>query len=271
LGYSHAFSKDVDLFGYFGFPGEPAIGPPTFMHRPSALNNPNAPLGHHWQDATHITFGVGTLGFRYKSLKLEGSIFTGKEPGENRYNFDTPRFDSYSARLSWNPDSSLAFSVAYGFLRGPESLRPEEDIRRITASTLHNYWLDDERVISTSFVWGMNMESQHNSSDIHLENSFLLESSLQALRWNYFTRLEAVEKSNEELNLPAASGEHRRNIVSVISLGASRYLWRSKFMWMDLGLLGTYHFIPQHLEAYYGSNPLSAEVFLRIVPPRMGR
>ena len=58
----------------FGYPGEPALGPPVFMHRLSAMDDPDAPLGHHYQDATHITFGVATLGFRLSNVKLEGSI-----------------------------------------------------------------------------------------------------------------------------------------------------------------------------------------------------
>src|SRR5262249_54669180 len=71
--YTHSFTTDVDINLYLGYPGEPALGPVVFMHRLSAMNNPDSPLGHHWQDATHITFGTGTLGFRYKKLKLEGS------------------------------------------------------------------------------------------------------------------------------------------------------------------------------------------------------
>lgn len=74
VNYTHSYSKDADVNIYFGYPGEPALGPSVFMHRSSAINNPDAPLGHHWQDATHITFGVGTLGLRYKIFKAEGSI-----------------------------------------------------------------------------------------------------------------------------------------------------------------------------------------------------
>jgi hypothetical protein len=46
---------------YAGLPGEPALGPPTFMHRMSAMDNPEAPISHHWFDSTHVTFGVVTL------------------------------------------------------------------------------------------------------------------------------------------------------------------------------------------------------------------
>src|SRR5205823_1974820 len=106
--YSHAINKNSNIFAYLGFPGEPALGPTAFMHRPSSFSNPDAPIGHHWQDATHITFGVGTLGFVYNDFKLDASIFTGREPDENRYDFDTPRFDSFSGRLTFNPCRELS-------------------------------------------------------------------------------------------------------------------------------------------------------------------
>ena len=57
---SQKFEHDLSAYIYFGYPGEPALGPPAFMHRPSAMDDPDAPIGHHWQDSTHITFGVAT-------------------------------------------------------------------------------------------------------------------------------------------------------------------------------------------------------------------
>src|SRR5919112_1376831 len=63
--YSYKFDDKNSFFVYAGLPGEPALGPPTFMHRVSGMNNPDAPLSHHWQDATHITYGVVTAGYVY--------------------------------------------------------------------------------------------------------------------------------------------------------------------------------------------------------------
>jgi hypothetical protein len=40
--------KDGSVFGYAGLPGEPALGPPAFMHRASGIRIPEAPLTHHW-------------------------------------------------------------------------------------------------------------------------------------------------------------------------------------------------------------------------------
>ena len=135
---SQKFEHDLSAYIYFGYPGEPALGPPAFMHRPSAMDDPDAPIGHHWQDSTHITFGVATLGAQWRNVKLEGSIFTGREPDEDRYDFDRPRFDSYSGRLSWNPTRNLALQVSYGYIKSPEELHPETKIHRTTASAIYN-------------------------------------------------------------------------------------------------------------------------------------
>src|SRR5437660_1668306 len=111
ISYSQKLGGDLSGYLYFGYPGEPALGPPTFMHRASAMDDPDAPLGHHWQDSTHVTFGVATGGLVWHNVKVEGSIFTGREPDEDRYDFDEPRFDSYSGRIPWNRTQNLALQV----------------------------------------------------------------------------------------------------------------------------------------------------------------
>src|SRR5436190_11488848 len=50
LSYSQKFGADFSAYLYAGYPGEPALGPPAFMHRLSAMDNPDAPISHHWQD-----------------------------------------------------------------------------------------------------------------------------------------------------------------------------------------------------------------------------
>ena len=151
---SQKFEHDLSAYIYFGYPGEPALGPPAFMHRPSAMDDPDAPIGHHWQDSTHITFGVATLGAQWRNVKLEGSIFTGREPDEDRYDFDRPRFDSYSGRLSWNPTRNLALQVSYGYIKSPEELHPETKIHRTTASAIYNLPLGHDTNWSNTLCLG---------------------------------------------------------------------------------------------------------------------
>ncbi len=93
--YSYKFNNKKSFYLYAGYPGEPALGPPMFLHRNSGMNNADAPIGHHWQDATHITFGVVTAGFSFGKAKIEASAFNGTEPNENRWNFDKAQTRSF--------------------------------------------------------------------------------------------------------------------------------------------------------------------------------
>jgi hypothetical protein len=158
----------------------------------SAFNNPDAVLGHHWQDATHITFGVVTAGVRYGKFKLEASSFTGREPDENRFDFDKPRFNSYSYRLLFNPSANWALQVSRGFIKSPEPLEPNENVERTTASVQHSASLSGKnRWISSTLVWGLNDAGEH-----HKENSILAESNLQLINGPFYGRYEWVQKSS---------------------------------------------------------------------------
>jgi hypothetical protein len=98
--YSYQFAKTSSVYLYAGLPGEPALGPSAFMHRTSGLDNPEAPITHHWLDSTHIVFGVLTAGVVLDTVKLEASTFRGREPDQYRFDIEAPKFDSYSARAS---------------------------------------------------------------------------------------------------------------------------------------------------------------------------
>ncbi len=134
---------DSSVFVYAGLPGEPALGPATFMHRFSGMDNPEAPLGHHWLDSTHVTFGVATLGWIRGNVKVEGSVFTGREPDQNRTDIESPKMDSWSARISWQPARDWSLQVSHGHLNSPEQLEPEVDADRTTASAMYNRPLAD--------------------------------------------------------------------------------------------------------------------------------
>lgn len=262
VGYTHMINKDMDVFAYLGYPGEPALGATAFMHRISSVNNPDAPLGHHWQDATHITFGVGTLGFRYRKIKVEGSVFTGREPGENRYDFDKPLFDSYSYRLSYNPSAQWALQFSQGFIHSPEAVEPDENVIRTSASAMHVKQLErPNSFIATSAVWGLNSKNGGQ----HKEHSALLESNLQLNRNTVYGRYEFVEKSTHELQLEEHFGDAKFS-VHALTLGYNRALLTRFNTTLFAGAQGTVNFSDKALDGIYGKNPMSAEVYIRISP-----
>ena len=265
VGYSHAINKDLDVFGYFGYPGEPALGGTAFMHRPSSLYNPDAPLGHHWQDATHITFGVATVGVRYKNFKLEGSSFTGREPDEDRYNFDKMRFDSWAVRLSYNPTKELSLQVSQGFVKSPEPLHPEEDIKRTTASIIHAKRFGKNAMLNSAVVWGYNRVDEN-----HQEHSFLAESALSWKKNAIYGKYEFVEKSTEELALDEHTYGHDGKFpVSAITLGVNRKIFAIGKTDFSIGTQATLYMPEKPLEGLYGSNPWAYQVFIRVSPGLM--
>jgi hypothetical protein len=261
LGYTQMLTKDLDLFAYVGYPGEPALGATAFMHRTSAMNDPDGPLSHHWQDATHITFGVATVGIRYKRFKLEGSSFTGREPDEDRYNFDKARFDSYSYRLSYNPSRNWALQFSQGFIQAPEPLEPGKDVTRTSASLLYANSLGMHRHLSAALIWGYNNWGKNDH-----EHAVLLEGNYQLGKNALFSRYEFVQKSADELDLVNQIGDALANI-HVFSLGYNRSIWQSDLLETTIGLKGTVDFVPGILQPIYGKMPVGAQVILQIRPP----
>jgi hypothetical protein len=258
---SQKLDHDFSAYIYFGYPGEPALGPPTFMHRPSAMDDPDAPIGHHWQDSTHITFGVATAGLVWRNVKIEGSIFTGREPDENRYDFDRPRFDSYSARISWNPTKNLALQGSYGYIKSPEALEPNLKQHRTTASVLYNLPLRNDSNWSNSFVWG-----QNNNTGEGKTQSFLIESNYQRGRDTVYLRWERVEKSGHELVLDPPD-ESRIFPIGGYTIGYVRDLSHGNGIDIGLGTQFTINDRPDTLDRYYGDDLAYAfQFFLRIRP-----
>ncbi len=266
IGYAYTLSEKADIIAYLEYPGEPALGPVVFMHRVSALNNPDSPLGHHWQDATHITFGVATLGFRYGIFKIEGSRFTGSEPSENRYGFDPPLFDSYSGRFSVSPTKSTAIQVSHAYLVSPEATRPGEDINRTTASLLYNYILPNENnYLSTAFYWGLN-RSDHSEHSVGAEFTLRLKSN------NIYGRYEWIQKDSDELNLfvgPNHQHEHILVQVNALTLGYNRIVLNYLKSNLSLGAQASIFVADDFAAPEYGKTPMAFQVYTRIYPGRM--
>src|SRR6266496_2224991 len=258
-------------FTYFGYPGEPALGPVAFMHRASALENPSATLAHHLQDSTHISFGVLTTGFAYRWFKLEGSIFNGREPDENRYNFDAHKWNSRSARLWFMPNKNWTMQVSYGFLRSPEAQEPNTDIRRATASLQYNRPFHRGNW-AAAFVWGRNHLSG-GGENANL-NGYTAESTINFLDQNYFyTRLELVDK-NELLRpsdraLLGITQAHPSFRISAYTFGGVRDIWNTDKVSLGIGSDVTFFSKPSILDRVYGNNPVGWKLFLRIRPGKM--
>jgi hypothetical protein len=275
----HAHDLFMELAAQYTFPagdaiaiqiyaapvGEPALGPAAFPHRFSASSDPLAVLSHHWQDSTHISFGVLTAGLMTGRFKLEGSWFNGREPDDHRYDFDFRSLDSYSGRISFNPTAAWSLQVSYGYLASPDELQPDVSVHRLTASGAYNARIGDGDLGATA-VFGRNESSAEPTT-----SSWLLEGNYDIDGKNVvFGRVEYVEKTGEDLSLTPALDADVFKIKNAV-LGYEYRFLSSSHLIMGVGARGSINFIDDTLEPFYGSNhPAGFMVYVQLIPPEFG-
>ena len=249
--YSVKLAAKTSAFIYAGLPGEPAFGPPAFMHRQSISTSPEAPITHHWLDSTHITFGVVTGGLVFDRVKIEASRFNGREPDQFRYNIETGPLDSSSIRLSWNPTDRLSLQGSWAYLKDPEQLEPGVNQRRWSASASYTRPFANGWWASTA-AWGRKTLEGRSYDAVALESSYKWDD------WTMFGRAEWTE--NNELVEPT-----RKFSVGKASLGLVRDFRIAEHLAFGVGGLFSLNFIPTGLRDDYGSrNPHGAMGFVRL-------
>jgi hypothetical protein len=241
--------------------GEPVVGPTAFMHRASAGENPASPLGHHWQDSTHIAFNVITAGAGWRWLAVEGSAFHGSEPDDRRWDIEGGAIDSAAGRVRLFLGGGWSAQISHAFLREPEELEPG-DTHRTTASL--SYGAEGDRPLAAKVLWGRNDET-HGTSD-----AVLLEAAWQATRLDHFyVRAEMVEKDLELLRTKAISEEEGERLeelvwIRAITVGSVRGFELLRGWKTGLGADLTAYGVPGSLESVYGDSPLSTHLFFRV-------
>ena len=254
--YSQRLSDSDSVFIYGGLPGEPAFGPPAFMHRMSIMDSPEAPISHHWLDSTHITFGVLTAGYVHDDWKVEASRYRGREPDQHRWNIETGALDSTAVRFSWNPSANWSLQTSWADEKSPEQLEPEANQTKWSASAIYTVPVGKDGWWSTTAAWGW-----RKSDGIALQ-AWALESAVKpSAGWTIFGRAERVE--NNELTF-AAGHAGPTYTVGKVSLGAVRDWAVSTHVSVGLGALYAFDFLPGALDAAYGSDPRGAMLFGRL-------
>ncbi|MEZ5972762.1 MAG: hypothetical protein R3C31_13210 [Hyphomonadaceae bacterium] len=253
--YSHRLGETSSVFVYGGLPGEPAFGPPAFMHRMSAMDSPEAPLTHHWFDSTHITFGVITAGVTHGDWKIEGSRFRGREPDEHRYDIETGDLDSSALRVSWNPTPNWSVQASWADITSPEQLEPDQDEERWSVSAIYTRPLQDHGWLSTTLGFANKERTDGASLDAWLAEAAWHPNE----NWTLFARGESIE--TDELG---ATHHGPVEDVARLSAGAIRD-WRiNEHAVFGVGALVQQHFASDALEPLYGGDPQGAMGFVRL-------
>ncbi len=248
--------------------GEPALGPVAFMHRASAADNPTAPLSHHTFDSSHIAFGVVTAALDHGPFVLEGSVFNGREPDENRWDFDFGRLDSVSGRLWFKPTPEWEFQVSTGHLISPEQLEPG-NIERTTASAS---WTQRNASDISSVTVGYGQ----NDTDHGTRHAVFVEGSRHVGANTLYGRFEGLQVETAILLTDVVVEGPLADVkdpVFAFTAGGVRDVWQVHGFDGGFGADVTFYGVPTSLQSAYGKHPVSFHVFfrLRLPPGSMGR
>jgi hypothetical protein len=251
--FTKMLTERDSAFVYAGLPGEPAFGPPAFMHRLSIMDSPEAPISHHWLDSTHITFGVLTAGFVHDKWKIEASAFNGSEPDQHRYNIEEAKLNSTSVRVSWNPTERLALQASWADQKSPEQLAPGVNETRLSASAIYTQKISADGWWSTTLAFG-----SKDPTGGAARSAWALESAYHpSAAWTFFARAEQIE--TDELDHHGAVAR-----VGKASIGAIRDFKLTDSVTFGIGALYAQNFVPGALERDYGGDPDGAMTFLRL-------
>jgi hypothetical protein len=255
--YAHPLGPNSLWEIYYAPVGDPALGPVAFPHRASAIELPQAPLAHHWQDSTHIAYNVATVALAYKMLRLETSGFHGAEPGENRWVVTYGAMDSWSARASISPTKHWLSQFSAGRITHPEALQSGDVIR--TTASLHYTTAFAAGDWSSSLIWGRNHDTEtHRNS-----NAYTVETLIPLTRKNTLTgRAEMVDKDELFDNVPALNDRVFR--LGAYTVGYSREIGTAfKVLQTALGANATTYSLPATIKPYYGYRPWAVDIYLR--------
>lgn len=258
--YDHPLGDALGIELYGGPAGEPALGPVAFPHRISAAGDPLAPITHHWLDATHVSFGVVTVGIHGARWKLEGSAFNGREPDDDRWDLDLAALDSRAARLWLLPGPRWAIQFSAGRLTDAEP--GAADVDRYTASVGHHHPFGGGYLATTAAV-GLDVEGDLRTPALLVEGVLDLGE-----RHVVSARAEWVRKTAGDLVVPGVD-EDRTFAVGAFALGYTRR-WAAGPASLGIGGRASFAVVGSALEELYGSRAVpGATIFVELRPSAM--
>jgi hypothetical protein len=185
--------------------------------------------------------------------KVEGSIFTGREPDQHRYNIEEPKFDSYSGRVNFDLNSNWNFQGSYGWLNDPEQINPVPHSQRIIlSSTQHYLW--GNWVLDNTEVWAKKI----NAVPGNTLDALLIESTAHILKKNiaYFR----YQFADEDELLPLGTVDR----VHEMTFGYTYDFLKKYHTRWGVGGLTSFDILPDSYKPFYGNFPVSFMFYVRM-------
>lgn len=245
---------------WFAPRGEATDGPIAFMHRPTGVVNPDAPLGHHiGQDVGHISSTVVGGAIQLAESTLEISTFNGTEPEPTEVDLPMGSLNSYAVRFiqQFTPRFYAMASTAY--VKKPEPDEPNLDhLRRFSASIYNNSTLNSWN-FNNALIWGAVTDYDDTSKLQSFAEEFVFNKGVHAI-WG---RIEVLQRSLSELSIAGSSEPDDGKWITAVTIGYTQKIstWNN----IDLSLGGsiTTYQLPNEFEAAYGGDPMAGKIFLR--------
>jgi hypothetical protein len=279
VAYDHSLTSTLAASVYVAAVGEPALGPVAYMHRASASVDPFAPIGHHWEDASHESAGVVTAGVYSHRFKLEGSVFNGRDADSRDFNpsYDGARLDSYAGRVTVAPAGFVTVAAWAGYLADHDPLEPGVSMQRFGASIMTTTRGIGGGSLAATLVWGVNnhhhnpAEHEHDPNVVtpthHLSTAALVESTLDiGARTSLYARLEQVQKSGYDLGFLIGDFTELFNVREV-AVGAARDFVDAGAVTFGVGARASLDLLPETLRlTYQTTHPTGFAIYLRARP-----
>jgi hypothetical protein len=250
---------------FFAPRGESTDGPVAFMHRDSARDNPDAPLGHHvGQDVGHISSTVMGAQLAFDRVVIEGSVFNGAEPLPTKVDLPIGPFNSEALRVTWllAPEHRLMGSVARVVQR--DDLYPGvTSASRYSLSLYDRFETRNAATVDNTFLIGSIKRHPANTT----LTSLLDEAVVQVRSSDFWGRIEALQRLRSELAIPplGAGATDDRRWVSAVTLGYTHWSEPHGSLQFGLGAAVTIDALPSAWAAAYGgSTPVTGRLIVQI-------
>lgn len=251
--------KDI-LKVFFAPRGESTDGPVAFMHRKTAMVNPDAPLGHHiGQDVGHISSTVLGASLHLRDSTLEASAFHGLEPIPTAVDLPMGPLDSLAFRWiqAWN--ERFYTMASFASVQNPER-DPAQNLKvyRSSASAYTDFSLAEGWDFANSLIYGL-INNYDGTASL---NSFSEEFLFHKMQNDFWGRLEMLQRTPAELEI-STSSPLQPAWVQTLTLGYTRNLHSWDIGQIGVGASVTSYFLPEEFKSTYGSWPWAAKIFLQ--------
>jgi hypothetical protein len=247
---------------FIGPRSEATDGPIPFMHRPTGMMNPDAPLGHHiGQDVSHITSTVIGASLKLGDTRIEASTFHGAEPEPTKVDLPIGVPDSGAIRLIEQFSQTFMAMGSFAYVNDPETHDPDIPfVLRFGASGYNRVRLSESWSFYNSLIYGGITRYDHAS----LLNSVTEEFWFSGGAPNIWGRIEAVQRTPDELQISGASDRNAGRWVGALSLGYTHNFLNVAGLQVGAGGSVTKNILPDEYQASYGGNPWSGRIFVQV-------